>query len=182
MQQAQSSSLLLPVDAGTNRVTAGVPSLSPFVRALCDYRGAQMIKTRALTAEAEQKKAHAANPDSRPSQKPEAQLGRVMHSRDIIVRLNKLNSNLLFERSTAVPDKMGVYTVQDGEKRFLFGFEFGYSPEFSILSDEGDVRLRGWRKVLANLIRSRMITLPAAESAFNILSGPESRNWHMLVQ
>jgi hypothetical protein len=184
------SATLLPglvADGKGRGTTAGIPGLSPLQRLIWDYRGAQRMKTQSLAKDASDKKEAAIAPDGdRPTTSPEAQLGRVMHSRDIIARLRKLNPNFIFERSNAMPSVMGIYHVVDGEKRHIMGFEFGYSPEFTInhTNEEGEIekQTRGWRMVVGRLIRARMITKTAAENAFNILPGPDSRNWHLMMQ
>ena len=192
------SSILLP-DGWLRReaVTAGVPSLSPLRRGILDYRHAQRIKSRAMTAEAKSAQAVLTAPDGdRPTTSPEAQLGRPLHSRDIILRLRKLNPNLVFERSKADPSVMGIYIPSPGANstdpdlhyrglQHILGFEFGYSPEFTINRTDNSGKwvgqTRGWRKVLAALIRCRLIDRCAAETLFAIPAGPQSRNWHLQV-
>lgn len=178
---------LLPEEAiAKGRVSAGLPALDPLSRTLQDYRAEQQAKTRQMVAEAEQKQSALVAPDGdRPTHLMEAQLGRPMTSGEIIKRLKRLNPNLLFERSIADPSIMGIYVAEKNEygRRHLFGFEFGYSPEYSVRTTDAEGRfreVRGWRTVLARLIRTRMISKEAAENAFGIPT-LDSKNWQTLT-
>jgi hypothetical protein len=118
--------------------------------------------------------------------------GRMMRCGEIQKRLRKLNPGFSFELATADSSKTGIY-ISDGVsnpgtpysgRRFVCGMESGFSPEFSIRKTDG-LRIigevRGWRTVLAMLIRSRLIEKTAAEDAFGINFGRESANWQKFV-
>jgi hypothetical protein len=175
-------------DYSAQRVTAGLPELMPEQRARQSYVERQRFKSNVLVADATEKQAELTAPDGeRPTTIAEAQLGRPMTSAEIIKRLKKLNGNLLFERSNADPSMMGIYYPDSsvtGGRRFLLGFEFGYSPEFTINGKDATGRYketRGWRQVVARLARIGYITLASAEVAFDIPAGPQSKNWHTLT-
>ena len=143
----------------------------------------------------------------RPTTMLDAQLGRPLTRLEIEKRLKKCNPNLFIEVSKAFPDKAGVYTVTGvpdelgvirRQKQFLTGMEAGYSPEFSVRHIEyeevpnpscpGEMtkrpkfkgETRGWRTVVASLIRSKHFTLEDAKRNFEIKQ--ESRNWQQLTQ
>jgi len=168
-----------------NRVTQGLPSLSPSKRYTLDHRGATRAYQEALIHDAQDKEAAASAPDAdHPTTSLEAQVGRPLTGHEIAARLRKLNGNLIFERSLAVPDKMGIYHVHDGRKDFLMGYEYGYSPEFSVrhVNDKGQFvkETRGWRTVLMRLIRQRLITASGAARLFG-LPTRTSHNWQSLT-
>jgi hypothetical protein len=145
----------------------------------------------------------------RPVTSLEAQLGRPLTRLQIEQRLKKCNPNLFVEVSKGFSNKAGIYTVNGvpdelgvirKQKQFLVGMEAGFSPEFSVRHIEyeevpnpscpGEMtkrpkfkgETRGWRTVLAALIRSRHLTLGDAETNFEINKGQESRNWHLLTR
>lgn len=134
------------------------------------------------------------------------QLGTPLSSQDVIQRLSKMNRNLVFEVSNGDPSKMGAYVIEnrrqwDGslqaEKRFVCGMERGFMPERSVrhmtktMVPDPDIPLhrrevpvftketRGWRTVLARLLKERLITKPQIERYFPV--GGVSRNWQRLT-
>ena len=144
----------------------------------------------------------------RPTTSLEAQLGRPLTRLQIEQRLKKCNPNLFIETSNTDKTKAGVYTVAGvvdelgvikRQKQFLTGMENGFSPEFSVRHIEyeevpnpscpGEMtkrpkfkgETRGYRTVLAALIRSRHITIGIANEHFNLSSGQNSRNWQLLT-
>lgn len=127
-----------------------------------------------------------------------AQLGTPLTSQQVVERLRRCNPKLHFEVSHSDPTKMGVYILTSHEeKKFICGMEFGYMPEFSVRHTtirrspdpdnpgnwlEREVferETRGWRTVLARLIRGRFITPTQAYSHFPL--GRSSKNWHVLT-
>lgn len=177
--------MAIPLE-GRNRVTAGLPSLSPQFRHAADTFGEGRDRTAALVEDKESRaKAAVASDGGHITTEWDAQIGRPMMSNDIIRRLRKLNPNFIFERSIACPHVMGIYypDKQSG-KHHLFGFEAGISPEFSVRkkNDKGEFagEVRGWRTVLMRLIQNRYISGPKAEKAFGLPSRT-SRNWQMLT-
>jgi len=149
-----------------------------------------------------------ADDGTRPTTDIFAQMGRALTRLEVEKRLRQCNPNFLFEISKADPSKSGVYVVEPmpddlgvmrNQKRFLVGMESGVSPEFSVrhvvperiphpeISGEFITRskfvgeTRGWRTVVARLIRLRRIRKESAESAFNLNQGMESKNFQQLT-
>lgn len=125
-----------------------------------------------------------------------AQLGRPLTRRVLIERLSKLNPNLVFEQSRANPAigavyfRDGVSNMEDLDhncrgRRHIVGMEWGISPEFTTRKIENDQfgkpqmkgQVRGWRTVLARLIKERLISIPDCERVFSIARGRESQRW-----
>lgn len=134
---------------------------------------------------------------------PQAQMGRAMSSDLFIKKLKKLNPQLHFEVAINDHNLMGVYGPGENEygtttKAFICGMTHGWTPEFSIRLVETrqvpdgrggyqEVRMlrkevRGWRTVLARLIRAGRIGLSAAEKEFEINRGRDSQNWQIAVK
>ena len=111
----------------------------------------------------------------------EAQIGRPMQRKEIVRRLQKLRSSLYYEQSKALASRGGLYV----KGTFLVGMEHGISPEFSVMEPteqgHGRVSMRGWRSILAALIRIRYITIEDAEREFAITRGHASERWWTLV-
>lgn len=126
-----------------------------------------------------------------------AQLGRPLSRAVLIHRLSRLNQNLVFEQSRSNPDIGAVY-FHDGVsnmddldhncrgRRHIVGMEWiGVSPEFTTRKIELDKfgkpqmkgQIRGWRTVLARLIKERLIAVPDAERVFSIARGRDSQRW-----
>lgn len=143
---------------------------------------------------------------ARPTTDLQAQLGKPLTRMQIEQRLKLCNSNFFTETSTKDKTKAGVYIVTRepdeigvvrSRKRFLVGMESGFSPEFSVrhtIDEEvpnpscpGEMtkrpkfvgETRGWRTVIATLIRSGFMDKESATKHFNVSS--ESRNWHLLT-
>jgi hypothetical protein len=126
-----------------------------------------------------------------------AQLGRPLTRKVLIERLSKLNPNLVFEQSRANPAigavyfRDGISNMEDLDhgcrgRRHIVGMEWtGISPEFTTRKVEADKwgkpqmkgQIRGWRTVLARLIKERLITVPDAERVFSIARGRDSQRW-----
>ncbi len=127
-----------------------------------------------------------------------AQLGRPLTRQQIIQRLTKLNSNLIFEQSRNFPHIGAVYVLDPTAnltdldercrgRRHIVGMEWtGPSPEFTTKKIEIDQwgkpqmkgQVRGWRTVLSRLIHAKLITVPDAERVFSIARGRESQRWY----
>lgn len=163
---------------GKEKVTAGLSGLSPSDRlAVTDYYR-KRAHTDAAVAEKEAKDKEASTDGERDKTKLEEQIGRPFHSTDIMRRLSRLQSNFVFERSTAFPDIMGIYwpdpsaEMRDGRRlKHIMGFEFGYSPEFSVYHPQatGAKKVtRGWRALILQLARRGYVNLNAACAAFGI--------------
>ncbi len=105
-----------------------------------------------------------------------AQFGRPLKASDIQKRLRAIIPGIRFEVSNAIPSRTGIYK---GEQ-FITAMETGVSPEFSVMVMQGEFAvegMRGWRTILANLIKSRCITIREAEDTFGILKGAQSERW-----
>jgi hypothetical protein len=126
-----------------------------------------------------------------------AQLGRPLTRKVLIERLSKMNPNLIFEQSRNFPHIGAVYVADPTAnltdmdercrgRRHIVGMEWtGLSPEFTTRKIEDDKfgrpqmkgQIRGWRTILARLIKERLITIPDAERVFSIARGRESQRW-----
>lgn len=190
----------------TQRVTAGLPSLLPDIRDIVESQRKQKIFQESAIAQAIQAAERSVEDDGGLDVTSlEKQMGRHMHSRDVIRRLNVLNPNLIFEVSRANPSQMGIYIpFKDSAtghmtKKFICGMMAGQTPEFSVRHYEwkempdptviGHNRrvkeftheTRGWRTVVMRLVKDGYINFVAAEKAFNIKRGRDSRNWQQLT-
>lgn len=185
------------MEYANGRMTAGVPSLLPQRRrrldTVCRTRDTDR---RNLRQKIERERITTAPDGGRPVTSIEAQLGRPMTSQQVSQKLSRLNSNLHFERSLSDPTKMGIYLLGE-TKRFICGMEFGFMPEFSVRhSEQIEVpspsldgtkekvdrivrETRGWRTVLARLVRAGIIRLAEAEKAFAF--SRDSKNWKELT-
>lgn len=133
----------------------------------------------------------------------EQQLGIPLSSAQVIERLQKMNANLVFEIAIASPDKMGVYVIENRpdpvtqivgpQKRYVTGMMRAFMPERTVRHvkktrvPDPDVPLhwreveeytgetRGWRRVLKDLLRERLITTGQIERYFP--SNLNSKAW-----
>lgn len=133
--------------------------------------------------------------------------GKMLSTQDFCSRMRLCNSNFLFEVSVSDPTKMGCYMMLQHDdpiqrladssyhKRFIIGMENGWMPEFTIrkfvekdMPDPANPSLmkkvreftdmkRGWRAVLAILLRRRFLNVPDIETHFPALYR-ESKYWH----
>lgn len=138
----------------------------------------------------------------------EKQLGTPLSSVEFTRRLQCMNKDLIVEPSNSDSTKAGIYIVRprkqpDGservEKMFVCGMERGFMPERSVRHMRMqqmpnpdpllkhtfmDVPVfsketRGWRTVLARLLRVRLITQPQIDQHFPV--NLHSRNWKVLT-
>lgn len=149
-------------------------------------------KTRNLVAFQEARKAETIADDAGRNVTNQEQAGRWLAPLKLKRALKQLNPNFHFEIAHGDPSKTGIY-LNDGVSnqgtlyhglRFICGMESGYSPEFSIrIEKNGEMtkEVRGWRTVLATLIRSRLIEKYETETLFKIHSGRDSENWQKFV-
>jgi hypothetical protein len=183
------------------RITAGLPSLSPEKR----QRIETQKKSRAMDQEnlvAAIKRMEATVPDDGGvSTSSVEQWGRPLHCSQVMQVLRRVNPALHFEESSW--GIMGIYHLRNvnGEqvKRFICGMERGMMPEFSIRHritekvpdptvpghwldvPKFEKETRGWRTVLARLLRVGLISLPAIERAFAPSRGRSSQTWQGAV-
>lgn len=111
------------------------------------------------------------------------QIGRPLHGNEIRRLLKTLNTNLRFEIAKADPAVTGIYIG----RKFICGMMTNETPEFTVrFSPTGFVmrgEMRGWRTVLAKLIRKHIIGMTEAENLFHInSSSTESANWQRLAK
>ena len=179
-------------------MTAGIPSLMPDKRRKWDV----VTKTRHTDSQNLRdqiaKDSLTTAPDGdRPVTSLASQLGRPMTSQQVIEKLKKLNSSLHFEVSIADSTKVGIYRLSPEGKKFICGMERGFMPEFSVRHGEdieipdpdlrgGSVKARritretrGWRTVLARLVRAGLVRLSDVERCFAF--GRDSKNWKELT-
>src|SRR5881396_1366294 len=121
---------------------------------------------------------------------PEAQRERYLYREEFVRRLQKLNSNLIYERSKEWPDFGGLYiqewtmapiegVLQHGQKRFLCGIPHEAISEFDVRVvieekiPDPDIPLHwitvpalqehipGWRSTIKKLVNRGIINLVA---------------------
>jgi hypothetical protein len=116
-----------------------------------------------------------------------AQIGRPLYHDEICKRLRALNPNFIFERSKSFPDIMGIYYPSAGAesgRKHIMGFEYGYSPEFTVRHPQRDGPkkiTRGWREVILRLSKRGYINFTAACKAFDVTAGRDSKHWQTEV-
>lgn len=172
---------------GKEKVTSAGLGLTPSDRLAVE----RFYKQRAHTDQAVTEKSQADSTILKDGEKDttsiESQLGTPYHSEQIIQRLKKLNENFVFERSIAFPEIMGIYLpdeyaeVREGKRlRHVMGFEFGYSPEYTVFHKEtkGPKKVtRGWRTLLLLLASKGLINFTRACTLFGIEGVKNSYNW-----
>lgn len=88
--------------------------------------------------------------------------GEMMHSSDLIYRLQRLNPHILVQQQYNFPDDWGLYSSALGRVQFLTGVPKGYLTEFSFaFVDDRDLpteERRGWRTVLVYCLMKGAIT------------------------
>src|SRR5208282_1860877 len=88
--------------------------------------------------------------------------GEVMHSSDLIFRLQKLNSHIQVQQQINFPDDWGLYSSAMGRIQFLTGMPKGWLTEWSFAfvydRDLPTEERRGWRTALVYLRLKSAIT------------------------
>jgi hypothetical protein len=88
--------------------------------------------------------------------------GEVMHSSDLIYRLQQLNPHISVQSQVNFPEDWGLYSSALGRIQFLTGMPKGFLTEFSYaLVDDRDLPLeerRGWRTVVIYCLMKGAIT------------------------
>ena len=88
--------------------------------------------------------------------------GEVMHSSDLIFRLQIRNPHIFVQQQVNFDDDWGLYSSAMGRVQFLTGMPKGWLTEFSYaLVDERDLPLeerRGWRTVVIYCLMKGAIT------------------------
>lgn len=110
-------------------------------------------------------------------------LGKVYTHTDFITIVQRLNSKVWPETSNADPTVVGLYYMQGRNKRYVTSFDKGFVPEFTFINvDRADLQLptifeepennlpkgfkKGWRQVLVELLKKRLITKKQIKEAF----------------
>lgn len=88
--------------------------------------------------------------------------GEMMHSSDLIFRLQSLNPHISVQSQINFPDDWGLYSTERGRIQFLTGFPKGWATEFSYaLLDDRNLpteERRGWRTVLVYCLLKGALT------------------------
>jgi hypothetical protein len=88
--------------------------------------------------------------------------GEVIHSSDLIYRLQQLNPHIFVQQQYNFPSDWGLYTSALGRIQFLTGLPKGWLTEFSYaITDDRDLpteERRGWRTVLVYALMKGAIT------------------------
>lgn len=173
---------------GRERATAGLAGLTPADRtAVTTFHKNRAHADMAVEQQHHSEDAFVAPDGDKPTDTLEAMMGRPLHHDVISKMLRKLNPNFIFERSKNFPDIMGIYYPDPNAptgKRFVLGFEFGYSPEFTVKHPDAKSAkkiTRGWRAVLIHLTRMHYIELEKACTLFKVQAGRSSAHWQKEV-
>ncbi len=88
--------------------------------------------------------------------------GEVMHSSDLIFRLQQLNPHIFVQNQVNFPADWGLYSSALGRVQFLTGLPKGWLTEFSYaIVDDRDLPVeekRGWRTVLVYALLKGALT------------------------
>lgn len=88
--------------------------------------------------------------------------GEMIHSSDLIFRLQTLNVHIFVQQQINYPDDWGLYTSALGRVQFLTGMPKGWLTEFSYaLVDERDLpteERRGWRTAVIYCLMKGALT------------------------
>ena len=164
------------------RVTAGLPSLSPTKRRAVTEKQLLDLYQKACQNEYKHSEEQSLAPDGAIEDRTDWDqvAGIPLEGWRVCARLKKLNHKLWFERANNAPDHLGIYVLRNDfkggqEKHFICGIPSEIAPEFtlSLLNEDGTVKgkIPGWRDSLMKLIKSRVVTKEATDRVF----GPPSR-------
>ena len=141
---------------------------------------------------------------------PQAQMGRTIPVHDMILRLKRMNPNLITEIHQTNPSRYCVSIEKDGHniktgqrgryKQFLCAFGATEDlPEFSVMGSRMEDRptrdgrienrikhayekTRGWRTVVAKLCAAGVISEAQIEKEFRVGEGRSSELWQKQIQ
>ncbi len=192
----------------TDYVTAGAPAVTSQIRQrrMVQER-TRHLSNLELAEQAERDSVTVAPDGDIDTTNGAAQVGRSMTSDQVKKRLLKCNGNFWFEISAADSSKIGIYVIENRpdtlgimqkDKRFVVGMQNGWMPEFSIrhfkekqvpagdnvnweTKKEFARETRGWRTVLARLLKERLITAPQIEAYFKVSQGRSSQMWQAIT-
>lgn len=178
-------------DERVQRSSSTAPALSALQRAIADRKGYSLQRSIDTVSDQMERDAHYIAPDGdRPRDVKEAGIGKPMAGLEVQRILKTLCPSILFEDSPVKGRICLNYVLRDevlGQiKHNICSMERGLMPEFSILNvkeeqmmnketggvqtlrkiDELNPETRGWRTVLAKLIRAGIIGSGTIEKAF----------------
>jgi hypothetical protein len=172
---------------GRETVTSSAPGLAPSDRLAVEKFMRQRQHTDTAVAEKENADKALLADGERETTNFEQQVGRPLSCTEVQRRLKVLNEKFMFERSNAFPDIMGIYLPDDTSelrngvrKRHIVGFEFGYSPEYTVWHPqaEGPKKVtRGWRSLIILLAAHSYINFTRACRVFEISNDKNSLRW-----
>lgn len=116
------------------------------------------------------------------------QVGRPMHSSELIRKVLKINPKLVCEDSLNCRGNAAFYYfTPDGVKQPTNAhFKKGILAEFSVVqTDRADLPTKvqyGWREVLLRLVKAKQITLAALLKAFGDTNAVQSKHWRRDAQ
>ena len=184
---------------GRERVTAGLPALSPSLRQKIEEHRRQRAEMRQYLLNELEREVTDLEDGGAQTTNLLAQMGRSLSAIEVIRRLKKINPYLHFERSIAEPHKMCVYQIREGQRHLVCAMPAEYVPEFTVrhVSTERvpdpDIRghwkkvqqptgiTAGWRRTLAMLLRSGLIRPCEIEEHFQVAAGRTSKSWQALT-
>ncbi len=120
-----------------------------------------------------------------PSGTSQDSLGNAIDAREMIKKLQKLNSAISFQQQFGdvwYPGKANGGTCMwigepGGVSRKVTAFNMGMIPEFTVLAGDGNIILKGWRAIFERVIRIAHVKRADIERAFSITleAGEEDR-------
>lgn len=116
------------------------------------------------------------------------QVGRPMHSSELVRKILKLNPRLICEDSINCRGNAGFYFfTPDGVKRPTNAhFKKGILTEYSVVgTDRADLPVRvqyGWREVLLRLVKAKQISLNDVLRVFGDTNSAQSKHWRRDAQ
>lgn len=121
----------------------------------------------------------------------QTRMGKAMPHNELVRILTKMNRKLFPEDSNADRKVVGLYYVQGKDKKFATAFRKGFVPEYTYINvDRADLMVpniiesnddpvgyvKGWRQVLVELFRKKLITLNNIRDAFGPQPGHNTRS------
>jgi hypothetical protein len=137
-----------------------------------------------LWEETEKEVAKYRYPDQEDFKNAERQMGKFLHSSELVMRIQKLNANLIVEDSNSMKGCAAFYwTDGKGKKYTNASFTKGYVPEFTVMkTDSADLPAYyptyGWRTVLVRLLKFRALTWQQVLDTFGDVKFSDSRGKH----
>jgi hypothetical protein len=113
----------------------------------------------------------------------ERQMGKIMHSGELVKRILKLNRDLIVEDSKGVKGCAGFYLMRNGVRAWTnASFKKGWVSEFSIIhTDAADLPVRvdyGWRTCLVRLLKFGAISWQQVLTTFGDVHYSDTRGRH----